>query len=210
VRSCRAVDRISQQSADEDRGPDVDTGQQGHRRSARAVRASRYSAPPGAPSRKKRKVPVPSTISARVIFVPFDDPDPETIGFGSDSVYFEYCILLHVGPSSCMLYRHAAPLIQVADSAEVDLAEFGRNRHHRRRPQPHDRHPLHLCPARSVMVLQSMQPDDLHSGLCSIGSHPLHLDVHALYPGRPGLERDTVLATGFPNLASHGFEGGWS
>lgn len=156
-------------------------------------------------------MPVPSTISARVMFVPLDDPDPETIGFGPDSVYFEYCILPLVGPSSCLLDRHAAPLIQVADSAEVDLAELGRNRHHRRRPQPHDRHPRHPCPARSVMVLRSMQPpDDLHSGLCSIGTHPLHLDVHAFYPGRTGLERDTVLATGVPNLASHGFEGGWS
>jgi hypothetical protein len=72
-------------------------------------------------------VPVPPTIPGRVIFVPLDDPDSERIGFGPDSIYFEYCILPLVGPTCCLLYRHVAPLIMVDDHAEVDLADLARN-----------------------------------------------------------------------------------
>jgi hypothetical protein len=75
----------------------------------------------------KPKVPVPCTVRAQVIFVPLDDPDAERSGFGPDSVYFEYCILPLIGPTSCLLYRHVAPLILAAHHAEVALTDLARN-----------------------------------------------------------------------------------
>jgi hypothetical protein len=75
----------------------------------------------------KPKVPVRCTVRAQVIFVPLDDRNAERSGFGPDSVYFEYCILPLIGPTSCLLYRHVAPLILVADRAEVALTDLSRN-----------------------------------------------------------------------------------
>jgi hypothetical protein len=75
----------------------------------------------------KPKVPVRCTVRAQVIFVPLDDPDAERSGFGPDSVYFEYCILPLIGPTSCLLYRHVAPLILAAHHAEVALTDLSRN-----------------------------------------------------------------------------------
>jgi hypothetical protein len=91
------------------------------------VGTSRYSAPPGAATRNQPESRVPQRLPVRVIFVPLDDTASERIGFGPNSVYFEYCVLPLIGPSCCLLYRRVAPLILVADSAEVDLAELGRN-----------------------------------------------------------------------------------
>lgn len=75
----------------------------------------------------KPKVPVRCTVRAQVIFVPLDNPNAERSGFGLGSVYVEFVVLPLIGPSCCLLYRHVAPLILVADSAQVDLAELGRN-----------------------------------------------------------------------------------
>jgi hypothetical protein len=72
-------------------------------------------------------VPVVSEIPARVTFVPLDDLNGERVGFGPGSVYVEYCLLPLIGPSCYLLYRRVAPLIPGAGSAEVDLAELGRN-----------------------------------------------------------------------------------
>jgi hypothetical protein len=69
----------------------------------------------------------PVTIPARVTFVPLEDLDVERIGFAPDSGYVEFCLLPLIGPSSYLVYRHVARLIRVADHAEVDLAELGRN-----------------------------------------------------------------------------------
>lgn len=72
-------------------------------------------------------MPVAPAIPARVTFVPLDGLDGERVGFEPGSVYVEYCLLPLIGPTSYLLYRHVAPLIQGVGSAEVDLAELGRN-----------------------------------------------------------------------------------